>query len=274
MARCKNTPEIQRTKCELAERLREVRTEHYGERGGPELSRQLALPVRTWYNYEVGVTVPAEVLLRFVELTSVEPLWLLYGRGPKYRRTPPVEPKDSLRPDSAIPLLRRALSLLDSDGQAGLTATDLGQTSPESDSTLLIRVQNEPSGDRPPAPFLHVRRDWIDGWPDCRCIRIAGEAMEPILSDGAFVTCAAIAEEPDQLDGQLVAVRHDGRFIVRWLQVAGRFVLLRAENESEDGSILPIDLDDADLDLPQFRRVLWATTRHLARVENPASARI
>ncbi|HEU5118402.1 MAG TPA: hypothetical protein VFT74_17450, partial [Isosphaeraceae bacterium] len=85
MARRKNLPESVRVKCRLSERLHEIRTELYGERGGSEMARQLGLPVRTWYNYETGVTVPAEVLLRFVELTSVEPLWLLHGRGPKYR---------------------------------------------------------------------------------------------------------------------------------------------------------------------------------------------
>ena len=88
MARRKNQPESVRTKCSLAERLRTIRAELYGERGGPELARRLELPIRTWYNYEAGVTVPAEVVLRFVELTAVEPLWLLHGKGPKFRRHP------------------------------------------------------------------------------------------------------------------------------------------------------------------------------------------
>ena len=45
----------------------------------------LGIPVRTWYNYENGVTVPAEIILRIVELTAVEPVWLLRGEGPKFR---------------------------------------------------------------------------------------------------------------------------------------------------------------------------------------------
>ena len=43
--------------------------EFYGDRGGPDLARTLGIPVRTWYNYENGVTVPAEIILRIVELT-------------------------------------------------------------------------------------------------------------------------------------------------------------------------------------------------------------
>lgn len=85
MARKKNPPESVRLKSLLAERLRAVRIEIFGDRGGPELARQLEIPNRTWYNYEIGVTVPAEILLRFIEVTSVEPRWLLHGEGPKYR---------------------------------------------------------------------------------------------------------------------------------------------------------------------------------------------
>src|SRR5918997_4029629 len=85
MARRKTTPELVREKYSLAERLRGIRAELFGERGGPEMARRLGIPVRTWYNYEAGVTVPAEVVLRIIELTSLEPSWLLSGKGSKFR---------------------------------------------------------------------------------------------------------------------------------------------------------------------------------------------
>src|ERR1700757_2882296 len=85
MARRKTLPDLVKTKYSLAERLSRLRAELFGDRGGPELARQLGLPVRTWYNYEAGVTVPAEVILKLIELTSVEPMWLLHGKGPKFR---------------------------------------------------------------------------------------------------------------------------------------------------------------------------------------------
>ena len=58
MARRKNAPESIRVKHGLSDRLRSLRTDFYGERGGPDLARTLGIPVRTWYNYENGVTVP------------------------------------------------------------------------------------------------------------------------------------------------------------------------------------------------------------------------
>ncbi len=69
----------------LAERLRLIRRELSGEHGSPELARRLGLPAQTWFDDENGVSIPGTVLLRFIELTSVEPRWLLTGQGPRYR---------------------------------------------------------------------------------------------------------------------------------------------------------------------------------------------
>src|SRR6478752_6879963 len=84
----KKTPKTRvNVKASLSKRLREIRQELFGEHGGPELARRLGLPARTWYNYETGVTVPAEVLLGFIEQTGANPIWLLTGEGPRYRRS-------------------------------------------------------------------------------------------------------------------------------------------------------------------------------------------
>jgi hypothetical protein len=88
MARKKTPPQAEQMKAALARRLREIRVERHGQKGGPALAGALGVPARTWYHYELGVTVPAEVLLRFIELTGAEPAWLLHGRGEKYRGRP------------------------------------------------------------------------------------------------------------------------------------------------------------------------------------------
>src|SRR5262249_51823326 len=119
MARRKTLPDTVQAKYALAERLRMLRAELYGDRGGPELARRLALPIRTWYNYESGVTVPAEVVLRIIELTSVEPLWLLHGQGPKFRIPRPGTVQAV--PGSGVSvgtLLRTALQMLEHEDPA------------------------------------------------------------------------------------------------------------------------------------------------------------
>ena len=85
MARRKTLPESVRAKLAIGRTSAAFRSELFGDRGGPEMARRLGIPVRTWYNYEGGVTVPAEVILKIIELTSVEAVWLLHGEGPKFR---------------------------------------------------------------------------------------------------------------------------------------------------------------------------------------------
>ena len=82
----------------LGPRLREVRMELYGENGGPMLANALGLSFRTWLNYESGVTIPALVMLHFIELTGACPHWLLTGEPPRYTRTGESPCPDPLTP--------------------------------------------------------------------------------------------------------------------------------------------------------------------------------
>ena len=120
MARRKTLPESVRAKLALAERLAALRSELFGDRGGPEMARRLGIPVRTWYNYEGGVTVPAEVILKIIELTV--------GRGglAVARRGTEVPPSCSRNGERSVvsptltvgALLRTALQLLEKDEPA------------------------------------------------------------------------------------------------------------------------------------------------------------
>jgi hypothetical protein len=57
----------------------------YGEDGAQDLAKALRLPERTWQNFEAGVQMPGEVILRFLLVTGTEPHWLLTGEGNRYR---------------------------------------------------------------------------------------------------------------------------------------------------------------------------------------------
>jgi hypothetical protein len=67
----------------LARRVRQIRRECFGEDGVPRLAEALRLPSRTWMNYEAGVTIPAPVILRLIEVCGASPHWLLTGEGEK-----------------------------------------------------------------------------------------------------------------------------------------------------------------------------------------------
>jgi hypothetical protein len=88
----------------LAGRVREIRRQLFGEHGGPLLAEALRLPDRTWRNYEAGVTIPAMVILRFIEVCGASPHWLLTGEGQPFLRPgrigdPPQAGVDPEHPD-------------------------------------------------------------------------------------------------------------------------------------------------------------------------------
>ena len=125
MARRKTLPESVRAKLALAERLAALRSELFGDRGGPEMARRLGIPVRTWYNYEGGVTVPAEVILKIIELTAVEAGWLLHGKDRSSASGCRNEASAAVRPPSTVgALLRTALQLLEKERAGWPSATD------------------------------------------------------------------------------------------------------------------------------------------------------
>ncbi len=71
-------------KSDLSRRMREIRVALYGEHGGPLLAKAMGIPFRTLHNYEMGCTIPAHVILRFIELTGAHPHWLLTGEGDQF----------------------------------------------------------------------------------------------------------------------------------------------------------------------------------------------
>ena len=253
MARRKNQPDSVRTKCRLAERLRAIRAELFGERGGPELARRLGLPVRTWYNYEAGVTVPAEVVLRFVELTAVEPRWLLHGEGPKLRPTSVATGGGVAFPDTVEDLLRKALKKL---GQKADVAGPAGDPFPDGRNghDQAPSVSSEAEG-------LAPDREWLTARRDRRCVVVEGDAMAPIVADGAEVAFADADEGAEALEGKLVVAWIDGVPVVRWFVRSGRFAMLRAENPGPEAGTDLIDLEGPATGR-RIRRVLWLGTRH------------
>lgn len=267
MARRKTLPESVRTKYALAERLASLRLELFGERGGPEMARRLGLPIRTWYNYESGVTVPAEVVLKLIEMTSVEPSWLLHGEGPKYRaeaRSPGAAGTAFGAPmRSANQLLRRALEILEYQDAPAYQQTASAETSgagTDETAVVLVGVDGQPGAASTEPGYVPAHRDWLEADADCRCIKVVGDAMAPIATDGAYVAYAHAEESYDSLDGKLVVAWVDGQPLVRWFERHGRYGVLRVENGESGEPQRLIDLLEGDA--PVLRRVRWVNTHH------------
>ncbi len=272
MARRKNAPDLVKVKCSVADRLREIRTELYGERGGPELARQLNLPVRTWYNYEAGVTVPAEVILRLIELTSVEATWLLHGSDPKFRRD--AVGSSLGQPGASVQsVLRTALKQLER-GEIPLRETPrlssvVSQESVEEIAKgtdkhiVLVGVDDsfhEPLTSDAGPRFIAARREWQAAESDRRCLLVPDDAMAPLVARGAYVAYTDQDRPLLELENRLVVVWRSGYSpIVRWFQLAGRLALLRAENAATNPPSELIEIDGS-IDPARFRAVSWIST--------------
>jgi Peptidase S24-like len=280
MARRKTLPESVRAKMALAERLAALRLELYGDRGGPEMARRLGIPVRTWYNYEGGVTVPAEVILKIIELTAVEAGWLLHGDEPKFRNQLMERGERGGQPAVTVgALLRTALQLLEKNESTwpGRDETMSGSEHFEGTSinaeryglSFDPRTPTDPEnlanadrfGDEGGSRLSQSRREWLVAHRDNRCIQVSGDAMAPILADGASVAYAKSEEDLQHLDGKMVVTWVDGQPLVRWFQNCGRFALLRAENPNTVPQQVLVDLEDST-QRPRFRRVVGFNSPH------------
>jgi hypothetical protein len=89
---------------ELGSRLRMIREEVYGTNGVADLAEDLGIAIQSWKNYEeIGELAPAQILLHFIELTGVDPLWLLSGKGDRFRPgCSPDHPRSDFDDDSTM----------------------------------------------------------------------------------------------------------------------------------------------------------------------------
>ena len=241
----------------ISNRLRELRQERFGEHGGPELSRRLGLPARTWYNYETGVTVPAEVLLSFIDQTGANALWLFSGHGPKYSRGLEAQVLADLSPEE---LIRRGLEKLEQ--QPSASAAELAsEVAADFVAVGMVPLAglDRRSEPEPAAGYILAYRNWLPHPDRTVAIRIEGDAMHPILSDGSVVAVDRAVTDPEALQGKLVAACPEGRPMIRWLELSGRHLILRPNQLSAAYPMIPIDREETPG--PIIGQVVWSWSR-------------
>ena len=250
-------------KASLSRRLREIRQELFGEHGGPELARRLGLPARTWYNYETGVTVPAEVLLAFIDQTGANPFWLLSGEGGKYRR---AQDEVSLSELSPIELIRRGLEKLEQEPNDVVIVAP--ENLPEKAMSDFVAVSLVSMRDlaRRPSEALHVKgyimayRKWLPNPQETVGVELLDDAMNPILPAGSIVAIDRSLNDPEQLQGRIVAACPEKEPVVRWLDLSGRHLILRPNQPTRQHPLIPVEMDDQVNGLI-LGQVVWSWSR-------------
>ena len=256
-------------KASLSRRLREIRQEIFGDHGGPELARRLGLPARTWYNYETGVTVPAEVLLGFIEQTGAHPIWLLTGEGPRYRRSSDERTLSQLSP---VELIRRGLEELERSASSTVVvaAENLpGETLSEFVAVALYplsEIGNEVLDPSRIEGHVLAYRQWLPNPNETIATRLTDDAMHPILPAGSIVAVDRSVTDPRKLHGQIVAASPDGVPMIRWLDLSGRHIILRPNQTSgREFPLIPVNFDEANDTTLVIGQVVWSWSRFAKR---------
>ena len=258
MARKKTSKTRVNVKASISRRLRDVRQELFGEHGGPELARRLNLPARTWYNYETGVTVPAEVLLSFIDQTGANPVWLLSGEGERFRREGDGA---SLADLSPIQLIRRGLEKLEQlPAESPIMDVVLDDSDPEFVSVALVPLES--LGTRSRAHGLDggrvlAYREWLPNPRDTVAVRLGDEAMYPILPSGSVVAVDRSSTDYRRLQGKMVAAIVDGSTMIRWLDLSGRHLIFRPNQASRDHPLIPMELGESTAN-PILGQIVWS----------------
>jgi hypothetical protein len=260
----KKTPKIRvNVKASVSRRLREIRQEIFGEHGGPELARRLNLPARTWYNYETGVTVPAEVLLGFIEQTGVNPMWLLNGDGPRYRHSHDDRLLSELTP---IELIRRGLEKLErSSSEVTIVAPENLPGDVTSEFVAiglypLTEIANPVLDPSRTEGHVLAYRHWLPKPSETIGTRLTDDAMHPILPVGSIVAVDRSITDPVKLHGQIVAACPEGVPMIRWLEVSGRHIILRPNHPSKDFPLIPVEFDAHSAQII-VGQVVWSWSR-------------
>jgi SOS-response transcriptional repressor LexA len=260
----KKTPKVRvNIKASLSRRLREIRQELFGDHGGPELARRLNLPARTWYNYETGVTVPAEVLLSFIEQTGANPMYLISGEGPKFRRPTDERLLSELTP---IELIRRGLEKLErTSNEVVVVAPENLPSDVASDFTAVSLYPLSEIGKRALDPsqvegYIMAYRHWLPNPSQTIGVRMIDDSMHPILPAGSIAAVDRSMSNPLLLDGRIVAACPEGEPMIRWLEVSGRHVILRPNQQGREYPLVPVEIDDSR---PSFiiGQVVWSWSR-------------
>ncbi len=210
------------------------------------------------------MTVPAEVLLGFIEQTGANPMWLLNGEGARYRHSKDDRLLSKLSP---VELIRRGLEELErSSSETVVVAPENLPTDKASEFVAVGLYPLAELADSSLQPahlegYVLAYRHWLPHPADTIGTRLTDDAMHPILPAGSIVAVDRSVTDPLKLHGQIVAAQPDGKPMIRWLDVSGRHMILRPNHQNaKEFPLIPVEYNDRPAELI-IGQVVWSWSR-------------
>ena len=166
-------------------------------------------------------------------------MWLLHGKGPKFRGPARDRRETVVGPGVSVGACCGRRFRCSSGARRRpptLIVTEVRRRAPPAGSrrdVVLLAVDDSTAARSPRLRAPVTSRPGASGSTPsatAACIRIEGDAMSPIVADGAYVAFAKTRKSRPTLDGKMVVAWVDGQPMVRWFQHCGRYAVLRAEN--------------------------------------------
>jgi hypothetical protein len=86
------------------------------------------------------------------------------------------------------------------------------------------------------------------------------DSMHPILPAGSIVAIDRSMTDPLALHGRIVAARTEAVPMIRWLEISGRHMILRPNQQGREFPLVPVDLEDASSTFI-IGQVVWSWSR-------------
>jgi len=89
-------------------------------------------------------------------------------------------------------------------------------------------------------------------------VRVDGDSMMPVLSDGSIVAIDVSRRDPRELEGKIVASHTDipDEIVIKRAHLGGHYLFLVSDNPSEDYK--PIEINLRQVENPIIGQVVWA----------------
>lgn len=106
--------------------------------------------------------------------------------------------------------------------------------------------------------LIYNSREWMPNPPESyTCVKVHGESMYPILSDGDIVAVDHTVKDPHHLDGKMTVFRIDGGITIKWLKYFREKSLVVGVPENKDDFDHVISLVHEEIDTGIVGKVAW-----------------